>query len=137
MIEVDRAFAEVSVGNPAVADVVPLTTHAYVFGKQLGTTSLTITDDGGDLIAVVDLVVSYDVEGLRAHLFELLPGQRIEVRPASDGLVLSGRLSNASSVQRALALAERYAPGKITNLMEVTGNQQVMLAVRFAEVSAR
>ena len=69
----------------------------YVFGKQLGTTSLTITDDGGDLIAVVDLVVSYDVEGLRAQLFELLPGERIEVRPASDGLVLSGRLSNASA----------------------------------------
>jgi pilus assembly protein CpaC len=38
-------------------------------------------------------------------------------------------------MQRALALAERYAPGKITNLMEVTGSQQVMLAVRFAEVS--
>ena len=136
VIEVDRAFAEVSVGNPEVADVVPLTRRTlYVFGKQLGTTSLTITDSAGDLIAVVDLVVSYDVEGLRAQLFELLPGQTVEVRPASDGLVLSGRLSNASSVQRALALAERYAPGKITNLMEVTGNQQVMLAVRFAEVS--
>jgi pilus assembly protein CpaC len=38
-------------------------------------------------------------------------------------------------MQRALALAERYAPGKITNLMEVTGSQQVMLAVRFAEMS--
>jgi pilus assembly protein CpaC len=136
VIEVDRAFAEVSVGNPEVADVVPLTRRTlYVFGKQLGTTSLTITDSAGDLIAVVDLVVSYDVDGLRAQLFELLPGQRVEVRPASDGLVLSGRLSNATSVQRALALAERYAPGKVTNLMEVTGNQQVMLAVRFAEVS--
>jgi pilus assembly protein CpaC len=136
VIEVDRAFAEVSVGNPEVADVVALTRRTlYVFGKQLGTTSLTITDSAGDLIAVVDLVVSYDVDGLRAQLFELLPGQRVEVRPASDGLVLSGRLSNATSVQRALALAERYAPGKVTNLMEVTGNQQVMLAVRFAEVS--
>jgi pilus assembly protein CpaC len=136
VIEVDRAFAEVSVGNPAVADVVALTRRKlYVFGKQLGTTSLTITDSAGDLIAVVDLVVSYDVDGLRAQMFELLPGQTVEVRPASDGLVLSGRLSNASSAERALALAERYAPGKITNLMEVTGNQQVMLAVRFAEVS--
>jgi pilus assembly protein CpaC len=136
VIEVDRAFDEISIGNPAVADVVPLTRRTlYVFGKQLGTTSLTITDSAGDLIAVVDLVVSYDVDGLRAQLFELLPGQTVEVRPASDGLVLSGRLSNATSVHRALALAERYAPGKITNLMEVTGNQQVMLAVRFAEVS--
>jgi pilus assembly protein CpaC len=136
VIEVDRSFAEVSVGNPEIADVVALTRQSlYVFGKQLGTTSLTITDSRGDVIAVVDLVVSYDLEGLRAKIFELLPGETVEVRPANDGLILSGRISTASSMQRALAVAERYAPGRITNLMEVTGNQQVMLAVRFAEVS--
>jgi len=136
VIEVDRSFAEISVGNPEIADVTALTQRAlYVFGKQLGTTSLTITDSRGAVIAIVDLVVSYDVEGLKAKLFELLPGQAVQVRPAADGLILSGRISNASSMQRALALAERYAPGKITNLMEVTGTQQVMLAVRFAEVS--
>jgi pilus assembly protein CpaC len=136
VIEVDRPFAEISVGNSEIADVTPLTQQAlYVFGKQLGTTSLTITDSRGAVIAIVDLIVSYDVEGLKAKMFELLPGEAVEVRPASDGLILSGRISNASSMQRALAIAERYAPGKITNLMEVTGNQQVMLAVRFAEVS--
>ena len=136
VIEVDRSFDEVSVGNPEVADVVPLTRQSlYVFGKQLGTTSLTITDSRGGVIAVVDLVVSYDLEGLRAKIFELLPGETVEVRPANDGVILSGRISTASSMQRALAVAERYAPGRITNLMEVTGNQQVMLAVRFAEVS--
>jgi pilus assembly protein CpaC len=136
VIEVDRPFAEISVGNSEIADVTALTQRAlYVFGKQLGTTSLTISDSQGAVIAIVDLVVSYDVEGLRAKLFDLLPGQRVEVRPAADGLILSGRISNASSMQRALAIAERYAPGKITNLMEVSGTQQVMLAVRFAEVS--
>ncbi|MGH6917284.1 MAG: pilus assembly protein N-terminal domain-containing protein, partial [Geminicoccaceae bacterium] len=136
VLEVDRPFAEISVGNSEIADVTALTQRAlYVFGKQLGTTSLTITDSRGAVIAIVDLVVSYDVEGLKAKMFELLPGEAVEVRPASDGLILSGRISNASSMQRAIAIAERYAPGKITNLMEVTGNQQVMLAVRFAEVS--
>ena len=96
VIEVDRPFAEVSIGNPEIADVVPLTRDTlYVFGKQFGTTSLTITNSEGGLIAVVDLVVSYDTEGLRAQMFQLLPGEAIEVRPASDGLVLSGRLSNA------------------------------------------
>ena len=136
VLEVDRSFAEVSIGNPEIADVVPLTRNTlYVFGKQLGTTSLTITDNNGRLIAVVDLVVSYDIEGMKAQMFQLLPGEEVEIRPASDGLVLSGRLSNPMRMQRALALAERYAPGKITNLMEVTGSQQVMLAVRFAEVS--
>jgi pilus assembly protein CpaC len=136
VIEIDRSFAEVSIGNPEIADITPLTQRAlYVFGKQLGTTSLTITDHGGNVIAIVDLIVSYDIEALKAKIFKLLPGQPVEVRPASDGLILSGRIATASGMQRVLALAERYAPGKITNLMEVTGNQQVMLAVRFAEVS--
>jgi pilus assembly protein CpaC len=136
VLEVDRSFAEISVGNSEIADVTPLTQQSlYVFGKQLGTTSLTITDSRGAVIAIVDLIVSHDVEGLKAKMFELLPGEAVEVRPASDGLILSGRISTASSMQRAIAIAERYAPGKITNLMEVTGNQQVMLAVRFAEVS--
>jgi pilus assembly protein CpaC len=136
VIEVDRSFTEVSIGNPEIADVTPLTQRAlYVFGKQLGTTSLTITDSNGGVIAIVDLIVSYDIDELKAKIFELVPGQPVQVRPANDGLVLSGRIANASSMQRVLALAERYAPGKITNLMEVTGNQQVMLAVRFAEVS--
>jgi pilus assembly protein CpaC len=136
VIEVDRLFAEISVGNPDIADVTPLTRDAlYVFGKALGTTNLTITDSGGDIIAIVDLVVSYDIEGLKAKLFELVPGEPVEVRPANNGLILSGRISNASTMQRVLTLGERYAPGQITNLMVVTGNQQVMLAVRFAEVS--
>jgi pilus assembly protein CpaC len=136
VIEVDRSFAEISVGNPEIADVTPLTQQGlYVFGKQLGTTSLTITDSQGDVIAIVDVIVSYDIKGLKAKLGELLPGEPVQVRQASDGLILSGRISNATSMQRALALAERYAPGKITNLMEVVGNQQIMLAVRFAEVS--
>lgn len=34
-----------------------------------------------------------------------------------------------------MAVAERFAPGAVTNLMRVNGSQQVMLSVRIAEVS--
>jgi pilus assembly protein CpaC len=102
VIEVDRGFAEVSIGNPEIADVVPLTQRSlYLFGRSLGSTSLTITDARGAVVAVVDIVVSYDVDGLKAQLFELVPGETIEVRPASDGLVLSGQVSTAARMQRA------------------------------------
>jgi pilus assembly protein CpaC len=136
VIEVDRTFKEVSIGNSEIADVVPLTQRTlYLFGRSLGSTSLTITDNRGSVVAVVDIVVSYDIDGLKTQLFELVPGETIEVRPASDGIVLSGEISTAARMQRALALANRYAPERVTNLMQVTGNQQVMLAVRFAEVA--
>ncbi len=135
VIEVRDEFKEVSIGNSEIADVVPLTTSSlYVFGKQMGTTSLTITGANGQVMAVVDLVVSFDLAGLKRQLHELVPGEAIEVRPAHDGLVLSGQVASAAQLDRVLALAERYAPAKVTNLIEVTGSQQVMLAVRFAEV---
>jgi len=37
-------------------------------------------------------------------------------------------------MDRALALAQRYAPESVSNLMVVSGKQQVMLKVRFAEM---
>ncbi|MDH3659839.1 MAG: pilus assembly protein N-terminal domain-containing protein, partial [Alphaproteobacteria bacterium] len=135
VIQLDGDFGEVSIGNPEIADVVPLSTSSiYVFGKQFGTTSLTVTGEHGQVMAVVDLVVSFNIDELKERLHDLVPGQRFEVRPAHDGLVLSGQVASAAALDRALAIASRYAPDRVTNLVEVTGSQQVMLAVRFAEV---
>lgn len=135
VLRLDVPFSEVLVGNPEVADVLPLTDRTvYVLGKTLGSTSLTVYGRGKSLIAVVDLVVSRDIDGLKAQLHELMPDERIEVRAANLSLVLSGTVSSPSQVARALAVAERYAPEYVTNLLGVRGSQQVMLAVRFAEV---
>jgi pilus assembly protein CpaC len=135
LLRVDQPFEEISVGNAEIADVVPMTKQQiYVLGRQLGSTNLTVLGRQGQVIAVVDLVVSFDVEGLKAKLFELMPDERIEVRPAGDAILLSGRVTSAERLGRTLAIAERYAPGKVTNLLSVGGSQQVMLAVRFAEV---
>ncbi|MGI9507777.1 MAG: type II and III secretion system protein family protein [Geminicoccaceae bacterium] len=135
VIQLDGDFGEVSIGNPEIADVVPLTTSSiYVFGKQFGTTSLTVTGERGQVMAVVDLVVSFNIGELKQQLHDLVPGQRFEVRPAHDGLVLSGQVASTAALDRALAIANRFAPERVTNLVEVTGSQQVMLAVRFAEI---
>lgn len=135
VLRLDVPFSEVLVGNAEIADVLPLTDRTvYVLGKSLGSTSLTVYGRGKSLIAVVDLVVSRDIDGLKAQLHELLPSERIEVRAAGESLVLSGTVSSPSRVTRALAIAERYAPENVTNLLGVVGSQQVMLSVRFSEV---
>ena len=55
LLRVDRAFDEVSVGSPEIADVVPLSkTLVYVLGKQPGATNITLTTADGGVIAVVD-----------------------------------------------------------------------------------
>lgn len=135
ILKIDKPFKDILVGNPNVADVLPLTNRTlYILGKELGTTSLSIYGPGKSLLAIVDLVVTHNVDGLKSKVFELFPDEKVEVRTVSDAIVLSGAVSSATRLQSIVALAERFAPGKVTNMMTTTGSQQVMLAVRFAEV---
>ncbi len=135
VLQLDVPFEDLLVGNSAIADVLALTDRSiYILGKALGSTSLTIYGREKKLIAVLDLVVSPDIEGLKARLFEIMPEEKVEVRSANGALVLSGTVSGASTMDDVLAIAERYAPGLVTNLMAVAGSQQVMLKVRFIEV---
>ncbi len=135
VVESDAPFAELSVANPAIADVSALSDRSiYVLGKAPGTTTLTILDETGRLITNVDVRVAPDVTEFKERLRQILPGETIEVRTANDGIVLSGTVSSSQKLQRALDLAERYAPERVSNLMGVGGVQQVMLKVRFAEM---
>lgn len=129
------AFAEISVANPDIADVAALSErNLYVLGKTAGTTSLTLLDANGLLITNVSVRVTPDISEFKQRLREILPGEPIAVRTASDGLVLSGQVSDAQTLDRALDLARHYSGEKVTNLMSVGGAQQVMLKVRFAEM---
>ena len=135
VMESDRVFAEVSVANPSIADVAALSDRTlYVLGKVPGRTTLTLLGPNGGLITNVDIRVSPDIAEFKERIREILPGERIEVRTANDGIVLSGHVSSAQRLARAIELAERYAPERVTNLMSVGGTQQVMLKVRFAEM---
>ncbi|WP_344706844.1 type II and III secretion system protein family protein [Sphingomonas swuensis] len=131
----DRAFAKALVGNPEIADVLPLTDRSlYVLGKKPGTTSLTLYDRNSTLIAVMDVAVGPDVIGLRRQLAELLPASQVGARMSNESIVLEGVVPSGPAAERAMQLAETYAPGKVVNLLSVGATQQVMLEVRFSEV---
>jgi pilus assembly protein CpaC len=135
ILRVDRPFAQALVGNAEIADVLPLTNRSlYVLGKRVGTTSLTIYDRNKTLVAVVDVAVGPDVITLRQQLSELIPNDTIGARISNDAVVLTGVVSSAPVVQRAVQIAETYAPGKVVNMLSVGSSQQVMLEVRFSEM---
>lgn len=136
VVESDMPFAELSIANPGIADISTLSDRSiYVLGKAPGRTTLTLLAPDGTLIANVDVHVTPDVAEFKERLQQILPGENIEVRTANDGIVLSGTVSSVAKLDRALDLANRYAPERVSNLMNVGGNQQVMLKVRFAEMS--
>jgi pilus assembly protein CpaC len=136
ILRVDTPFADLLVGNPEIADVLPLTNRTvYVLGRGLGSTSLSVYGRNKVLIAILDLVVTPDVEGLKRRLFDLMPSDPVGVRAVNDSVVLSGTVSSAGQVTQAAAVAERYAPGNVINLLKINESQQVMLDVRFAEMT--
>ena len=133
VVESEMLFAEISVANPAIADIATLSERSiYVLGRAPGRTTMTLLGPDGSLIANVEIQVIPDVAELRERLREILPGEAVEVRTANDGIVLSGTVSSAFAVDRAMELASRY--GAVSNLMMVGGQQQVLLQVRFAEM---
>jgi len=135
VVESDNPFAELSIANPGIADISSLSDRTiYVLGKEPGRTTLTLLGADGRLITNVEVHVTPDIAEFKERLEQILPGENIEVRTANTGIVLSGTVSSISRLDRALELAERYAPDRVSNLMSVGGTQQVMLKVRFAEM---
>lgn len=136
VVESEQPFAELSIANAGIADISSLSDRTiYVLGKAPGLTTLTLFDGAGNLITNIRVRVAPDVSEFKERLRQILPNEQIEVRTANDGIVLSGTISSSAKLARALELAERYAPERVSNLMNVGGVQQVMLKVRFAEMN--
>jgi pilus assembly protein CpaC len=136
VLEADQSFAELSVANPGIADIATLSDRTiYVLGKTPGRTTLTLLGADGRLITNVNIIVNPDLAEFKELINEIMPGEKIEVRAANDGIVISGVASSTRTLSRIVELAQRYSPGRVTNLATVGGAHQVMLKVRFAEMS--
>ena len=134
VLRTDQPYTKALIGNPDIADIIPISdTSVYVLGKKTGTTSLTLYNRDR-LLAVVDVVVGPDVTSLKRQLSDLLPANEISARMSNDSIVLEGMVRNAVDADRAVQVAETFAPGKVVNLLSLGSAQQVMLEVRFAEV---
>lgn len=136
VLRADRPYSKALIGNPDIADIVPISgTSVYVLGKKTGTTSLTLYDHANRLIAVVDVVVGPDVTTLKRQLADLLPSDTIAARMSNDSVILEGMVHDAVAADKAVQIAETFAPGKVVNMLTLGSAQQVMLEVRFAEVN--
>jgi pilus assembly protein CpaC len=137
VLDLPIAIKRASLANPEVADTVVLSpTQIYVTGKATGVTNLTLWNESGKMMGMYDLVITPDVTRLKENLHKTLSEEHgIMVTSDHDHITLSGTASNASNLNRALSMAEAYAPKKIVNAMQVGGVQQVMLEVRVAEMN--
>ncbi len=99
----------ISVGNPVVADVTPISQREiYLIGKALGATNVIIWSRGGPA-TVIDVTVDADLTPLEQELRLLLPDDKdIKVVSASGSIVLRGTVADAVKAEQAVAIAEAW-----------------------------
>lgn len=136
-----------------------------IVGKALGSTNLILWDASHHVQSVYNVEVAHDLATLKQKLHQLMPDDRIEVQSAQENIVLAGESGSMVRMQAALDLAQSFLgqcieaetssrvsgqtesalpgagkgrdcdKGKVINLMQVGGAQQIMLEIKVAEVS--
>ena len=123
--------------DPEIADIVLISNREiYVNGNSAGVTNVSLW--GKQRFSSTRVSVEPDISILKEKLYKILPKEKIAVEAAGDSVVLSGEVSGPTILETALSLATPYAGGKkekVVNLLHVGGVQQVMVAVRVAEIN--
>lgn len=134
LIRLSEKIVRVSIADPKVADVRVVTPlQVLLTAKDVGFTHLILWSEA-DKPLVVAITCRRNLNDLRRQLKELFPNEQIKVSSTGDLVVLSGTVSDVRIPSRLAQVAQLHSK-KLANLVEVSGNQQVQLEVRFAEIS--
>jgi len=155
-----------SLGDPEVVDARMVSPQVlYLASQRIGSTNAILQGRSGRCVAL-EISVTIDTDSVQAKLAELMPEEKdLRVTAAADTIILVGSVSDATVVERAMAVANAYvrssyqqgagresstaaraglqkaengAPplvSRVLNMLSVGSAQQVMLEVKVAEVS--
>ena len=140
LVDIGQPISRVSLTKADVADaLVTSPNQLLVHGKVPGAISMFVWNRGGS-VKRYEIVVERDLEALNEQFRTLFPGENIQAHSNGKAVVLSGNVSRKEVTEKAMAVAAGYVEKKedvVTLLQAQAGPpaQQVMLRVRFAEVS--
>ena len=140
VLNVGAPIARVSLTVPDVADaMVTAPGQLLIHGKSPGTISLFVWDKGG-AIKTYEVNVRRDLTILVEQMKQLFPGEQITVAGSGKDVVISGTVTSKYVIEKAADVAGGFVEKKenVVNLLqqqEGVASNQVMLRVRFAEVS--
>ncbi len=134
VLTTSRPYRRLSVGQPDIFEANAIGQFKIlVTAKKAGSTQLILWDEQ-DNSQMVDVLVQSDLRALREMYPVLFPSAKIDVVNNEGTIALTGHVPNLETAEQAATLAQSYG-NKVLNLLEVAGGQQIMLQVRFAEVS--
>ena len=140
LVDIGQPISRVSLTKADVADaLVTSPSQLLVHGKMPGAISMFVWSRGGS-VKRYEIVIERDLDALNEQFRMLFPGENIQAHSNGKAVVLSGNVSRKEVTEKAIAVAAGYVEKKedvVTLLAAQPGppSQQVMLRVRFAEVS--
>lgn len=147
MVEIEGDVSDLLVANPSIVDVMAVRSNRlYLVGTSLGDTNIMVLDDEGNTIKRLNVHVQMDVQKLEAMVSELYPDEDVSIKALTDQVVLTGEVSTPAVANSISNLVGHYA-GEIqgldnrpidqiiVNMLNVRGEQQVMLRVKIVEAS--
>ncbi|MGI8996300.1 MAG: type II and III secretion system protein family protein, partial [Pyrinomonadaceae bacterium] len=137
VINFDRPIGRFSVSNPEIAEaVIVAPNQALVNGKAFGQVNFIAWERESGKFIVFDVFVRANLSLIDSQIRALFPKDDIRLSQANGSVVLSGSVSNPSTITQAESVVQA-AGFKTVNLLDapVVNAMQVQLQVRVAEVS--
>jgi pilus assembly protein CpaC len=140
IVDVGKPISRVSLTSADIADaIVTSGDQLLINGKLPGTITMFVWERAGAL-RQYEIVVQRDLARLNEQMAQLFPGENIEAISNGKAVVLAGMVSNQTAAEKAMSVAAGYVEkaGDVVNLLklqETQASNQVLLKVRFAEVS--
>jgi pilus assembly protein CpaC len=140
VIDIGTPISRVSLTSADVADaMVTGNNQLLVNGKMPGTITMFVWERAGAL-RQYEITVQRDLAILNEQMTKLFPGEIILAQSNGKSVVLSGSVTSKDAADKAMNVAAGYVEkaGDVVNLLklqETLASNQVLLRVRFAEVS--
>lgn len=159
LIEFPRDVRDVLVSNPQVMDAVVLSSNrVFLLARRIGEANAFFFGADGEQLATFELYVERETGGLEDLLNRIIPGSRIRVEMLNQTVILTGSVRNPADSMRASNIAKQFvtvefetkskdaegtsvksfakdtAEEAVINLLQVEGEEQVMLRVTVAEI---
>ena len=106
IVDLPEEASEIYVGDPKVANAIARSARRiYVTATGTGQTSIFALGPDGQKIAIIEISVGRDINVLVQLLNAALPGNDLRVRTVSDNIILTGSVTSAADMAKALDIA--------------------------------
>jgi pilus assembly protein CpaC len=116
LIEFPNGVRDVMASNPAVVDAVVLSSNrVFLLGKAPGQSNAFFFSNKGEQLALIELNVDQEGDGLEMLLRRVIPGSEIKVETLNQTAILTGRVKSPSDSARASRIAAQFMSQMIAN----------------------